>query len=152
MVPIGKVASLYLAEYLATVRPKMMAMKPGTEAVERLFFSQRRRPMYTQMIYNMVRKHRKKAGLPATTSTHSLRHTCATEMLRGGASVRHIQEMLGHSQITTTQRYTRVAPVELKKIHAKTSPSERRTKIGTPDFIYGGMYHTSAPRSGGKRR
>jgi integrase/recombinase XerD len=140
VVPIGKVASLYLSEYLSTVRPKMMARMSGPLAAERLFFSQLRNPLHTQMIYHMVRKNRKKAGLPVTTSTHSLRHTCATEMLRGGASVRHIQEMLGHSQITTTQRYTRVAPMELKKIHAKTSPSERRTKIGVPDFIYGGMY------------
>ncbi|MDD5262278.1 MAG: tyrosine-type recombinase/integrase [Methylacidiphilales bacterium] len=60
--------------------------------------------------------------------------TCATEMLRGGASVRHVQEMLGHSQITTTQVYTRVVPVDLKKVHQKTSPSERLKKIDVPAF------------------
>lgn len=132
VVPMGKAATEYLAEYLARVRPKMMARVPGRDAVERLFFSQRRHPLQPQMLYHMVRKNRKKAGLPDTTTTRSLRHACATAMLRGGASVRHVQEMLGHSQINTTQIYTRVVPSDLKKVHAKTSPSERGAKGKVP--------------------
>ena len=126
--PLGRVAAEYVCEYLGNVRQKMMAKMPHPEAAERLFFSTRRRPLHPQMLYYLVRQCRIKAGLPHTISTHSLRHTCATEMLRGGASVRHVQEMLGHSKITTTQVYTRVVPTDLKKVHAKTSPSERLKK------------------------
>jgi hypothetical protein len=55
-------------------------------------------------------------------------------MLKGGASVRHVQEMLGHSHITTTQIYTRVVPSDLKRVHSHTSPSERRKAIDVPAF------------------
>jgi integrase/recombinase XerD len=152
VVPLGKVATQYLREYLGNVRPKMMARMPHPEAVERLFFSAQRHPLHPQMLYHLVRKSRKKAGLPHTVSTHSLRHTCATEMLRGGASIRHVQEMLGHSQITTTQVYTRVVPSDLQKVHAKTSPSERLKKIEAPTFIFTGMWHESTPHGPRKRR
>jgi len=100
----------------------------------------------------MVRQNRRKAGLPDSITTHSLRHTCATEMLRGGASVRHVQEMLGHSQISTTQLYTRVLPTDLKRVHERTSPSERRKKIDAPVFQFDGMWHASTPHGPRKRR
>jgi len=151
VVPLGKVAAQYLREYLGNVRPKMMATMPHPDAVECLFFSMQRRPLHPQMLYYLVRKSRNKAGLPHTTSTHSLRHTCATEMLRGGASVRHVQEMLGHSQITTTQVYTRVVPSDLQKVHAKTSPSERLKKIEAPTFAFTGMWHEHTPHGPRKR-
>jgi len=150
IVPVGRIATDYLREYLASVRPKMMTKMSSPKAVERLFFSQRRRPLHPQMLYYMVRKNRQKAGLPKETSTHSLRHTCATEMLRGGASVRHVQEMLGHSQITTTQIYTRVVPLDLKKVHRKTSPCEQLKKIAVPTFAFKGLWHEATPH--GKRK
>jgi integrase/recombinase XerD len=152
VVPMGKVAAQYVREYLTNVRPRMMAKMPHPEAAERLFFSQRRRPLHPQMLYYLVRQNRKKADLPMSTSTHSLRHTCATEMLRGGASIRHVQEMLGHSQITTTQVYTRVVPSDLQKVHKKTSPSERLKKIEAPTFKFNGMWCDSTPHGPRKRR
>jgi integrase/recombinase XerD len=152
VVPLGKVAAHYVREYLGNVRPRMMATMPHPEAADRLFFSQRRRPLHPQMIYYMVRQNRNKASLPITTSTHSLRHTCATEMLRGGASVRHVQEMLGHSKITTTQIYTRVVPTDLKKVHAKTAPSERLKKIEVPTFKFNGLWCDSTPHGPRKKR
>ena len=152
IVPMGKVATQYVREYLTNVRVKMMAKMPHPEAAERLFFSQLRRPLHPQTLYNLVRKSRSKAGLPHTTSTHSLRHTCATEMLRGGASVRHVQEMLGHSKITTTQVYTRVVPSDLKKVHAKTSPSERLKKPNAPTFTFKGKWHEATPHGPRKDR
>lgn len=151
VVPLGKVATEYLREYLSNVRPKMMAKMPHPEAAERLFFSQMRRPLHPQMLYYLVRQSRSKAGLPHTVSTHSLRHTCATEMLRGGASIRHVQEMLGHSKITTTQVYTRVVPIDLKKVHAKTAPSERLKKIAAPAFTFKGKWHEATPHGPRKR-
>lgn len=83
-----------------------------------------------------MRAYAKQANLPATTTTHSLRHACATGMLRGGASIRHVQEMLGHTSIKTTQIYTRIVKDDLKAVHAKTAPSERRTKTEAPAFTF----------------
>jgi integrase/recombinase XerD len=134
VVPLGKAAVHYLREYLTRVRPRMMAKRPGPDAVGKLFFSLQRHPLQPNMLWYMICQNRKRAGLPVTITTHSLRHTCATGMLRGGASIRHVQEMLGHSQISTTQIYTRVVPSDLQKVHQQTSPSERRKKMDVSAF------------------
>jgi hypothetical protein len=55
-------------------------------------------------------------------------------MLKGGASTRHVQEMLGHADISTTQIYTHLAKADLKKVHGKTAPSERRKDKAAPTF------------------
>ncbi|MDB4793507.1 tyrosine-type recombinase/integrase [Methylacidiphilales bacterium] len=133
IVPIGKAAVAYLREYLLRVRPLMFRSHPGRQAVERLFISTRRTAIHSGILWKMVRRYVRLAGLPSNVSTHSLRHSCATEMLRGGASIRHVQEMLGHSQLRTTQLYTRVLPVDLKAIHQKTAPSERRRSVDIPN-------------------
>lgn len=78
-------------------------------------------------IWAVVRRCGKLANLNKVT-THTLRHTCATHMLRNGAPVRHIQEMLGHESIETTQIYTRVTINDLKEIHAKYHPSNKEAK------------------------
>jgi integrase/recombinase XerD len=96
--------------------------------------NQQGRALDTHALRRLIRRHAKAADLSATTTPHSLRHACATEMLSGGASVRHVQELLGHSHLTTTQIYTRVVPVDLQRIHGETAPSERRRKLDTPMF------------------
>ena len=70
-------------------------------------------------IENIVRKYALKAGIIKKVTPHTLRHSYATELLRQGADIRSVQEMLGHSSITTTQVYTHVTNPELKKIHDK---------------------------------
>jgi integrase/recombinase XerD len=127
-VPIGKVAAGYLAEYLEKIRPLLCERRKPTAraaAPDLVFITAIGTPVSTNYLYTLVVKYRRRAGLPEDITPHSLRHTCATEMLKGGAGVRHVQELLGHSQITTTQIYTRLVPVDLKKVHAKTAPSER---------------------------
>jgi integrase/recombinase XerD len=57
-------------------------------------------------------------------TTHTFRHTCATHMLKNGAPIRHIQEMLGHASLESTQIYTRVTINDLKEIHARYHPGE----------------------------
>ena len=67
-------------------------------------------------------------SLPASkknVTTHTFRHTCATHMLKNGAPIRHLQEMLGHESLESTQIYTRVTINDLKKIHAKYHPGEK---------------------------
>lgn len=133
-VPIGKVAAEYVREYLAQVRPVILARNKGRGSVERLFLSNHGTPLHAQTLWRILRRHRDAAHLPRSVTTHSLRHACATEMLRGGASVRHVQEMLGHAHLSTTQIYTRVVPSDLQRVHKATSPSERRRRIDVPAF------------------
>src|SRR5690606_10152048 len=99
-----------------------------------LFLSQAGTPLRVDTLWKIIRGYRKKANLPQTVTTHSFRHACATEMLKGGASVRHVQEMLGHADISTTQVYTHLAKADLQKIHRKTAPSERRKDKQAPRF------------------
>ena len=75
-------------------------------------------------IWAVVKRCAYLAGIRKTVSTHTFRHTCATHMLKNGAPVRHLQEMLGHESLESTQLYTRVTINDLKKIHAKYHPSE----------------------------
>ena len=117
-VPVGKVAAQFLAEYLHQVRPFLL--KKAHQADNRLFL------MGTEKLRKRFRKHREAAHLGDIYTVHSLRHSCATEMLRGGASVRHVQELLGHSSIDTTQIYTHVVIDDLQKSHSRTAPGNRR--------------------------
>lgn len=93
-------------------------------------------------------KHRDAAHLGDIYTVHSLRHSCATEMLRGGASVRHVQELLGHSSIDTTQDYTRVVIDDLQKSHNRTAPGNRRKEKAFIPF----NRETAAWRQEKKRR
>jgi site-specific recombinase XerD len=66
------------------------------------------------------------AGIQKHVTPHVLRHSCAIHLLENGAGVREVQQLLGHAKISTTQRYTNVIPIELKKVHAASHPSEHQ--------------------------
>lgn len=136
VVPIGKAALEYLREYIAKVRPIILQKNQGNRAngAAVLFLSRVGTPLRTDTLWKIIRSYRKTANLPQAVTTHSFRHACATEMLKGGASTRHVQEMLGHADITTTQIYTHLAKADLQKIHQKTAPSERRKDKDAPHF------------------
>ncbi len=85
-------------------------------------------------LFYKLRAYQRRAKIKKKLTTHTFRHTLASEMLKGGANVRHVQELLGHSNLATTQVYTRVVPVDLQKVHAATAPSERRRKLDAPEF------------------
>lgn len=130
VVPIGKVASSYLAEYIRAVRPILL----GEKQTPVVFITAQGAPFKTKNLRKQFILHRDRAGLSDVITVHSLRHTCATEMLKGGASIRHVQELLGHASISTTQIYTHVVQTDLKKAHARTAPSERRQAVDVPTF------------------
>lgn len=135
VVPIGASALAYLREYIDRVRPALLVDRSYKRIVqEKLFFSRQRTPVTGQYLRLMIARYAQAAGVPVHVTTHSIRHACATEMLKGGASVRHVQEMLGHAHLSTTQVYTHVLPYDLKKVHARTAPSERRRVIEVPTF------------------
>ena len=139
IVPVGKVAASYLAEYIKNVRDiftRHSSKSDGGQgtATSALFLTAQGEPFKTTNLRQQFILHRDRAGLPDLYTVHSLRHTCATEMLKGGASIRHVQELLGHASISTTQIYTHVVQTDLKKAHARTAPSERRQAVDVPSF------------------
>ena len=77
------------------------------------------------MLDIIVRKHGQAAGIPRRISAHVLRHSCATHLLKGGADVRHVQELLGHESLQSTQLYTRVGVEDLRAVLARAHPRER---------------------------
>jgi integrase/recombinase XerD len=134
LVPVGRTALNYIEVYMKQVRPIHLAANRRKQAVTFLFLTRYGTAFNTKYLYQQIKLYRSMAGLTRAVTTHSLRHACATEMLRGGANVRHVQEMLGHAHLSTTQVYTHVIPHDLKKVHIETAPSERRRVIDVPKF------------------
>jgi integrase/recombinase XerD len=90
-----------------------------------LFLSQWGLPLHAVAVIALVRKAAKRVGITKTVTPHRLRHACATHMLRGGADIRHIQKLLGHASLQTTQIYTQVEIGDLKAVHRRFHPRER---------------------------
>lgn len=120
IVPIGRIACAWLAHYLEEARP-LLVQGAGPE---RVFVSHNGLSLDRSNLAKIVRRHAKKAGLPAQTSPHALRHTCATHLLQAGADIRYIQALLGHNSLMTTQIYTHVDITDLKKVHRAFHPRE----------------------------
>jgi integrase/recombinase XerD len=118
LVPVGRKACEALAAYLSTERPKLLSRRTGNE----IFLSVRGTKITTVRIWQIVKKHAKRSGLEANIYPHLLRHSFATHLLGNGADLRIIQEMLGHSDISTTQVYTHVDQQRLKAVHRKFHP------------------------------
>ena len=76
----------------------------------------------------VVRRGGRLAGIPGPLGPHALRHSCATHLLRGGADVRHVQELLGHEHVQTTTVYTRVELKDLREVVERSHPRERTPK------------------------
>lgn len=84
--------------------------------------SYRGKRLNANAILDIVKKHAFQCGLRKRITTHSLRVTCATDMLKHGADIEHVQQQLGHERLTSTQIYTRISVMELKKAHSKYHP------------------------------
>jgi integrase/recombinase XerD len=119
VVPIGKNAATYLQEYLENIRPRY-ARKNKQQ--RRLFLTDQGRPVTGNSIRTSLFHYKKAAGITKTASPHSFRRSCATHLLQQGADIRYVQKLLGHRHIRTTQIYTRVYPIDLKKTHTRTHP------------------------------
>jgi integrase/recombinase XerD len=121
VVPIGKIACRYLENYIKAVRPSLIRDPYNNH----LFLSLKGSKLSKNMVWTIVKNCVKKAKIKKTVSPHTFRHTCATLMLRNNANVRHIQELLGHASLDSTQVYARVSIVDLKAIHARCHPREK---------------------------
>lgn len=105
LVPIGKELSTTLDKYLVQARPELLKNKARQTA---LLVSQRGMRITRQAAWLIIKGAGQMANLPMELTPHSLRHTFATHLLAGGADIRVVQELLGHSVVTTTQIYTKV--------------------------------------------
>lgn len=119
IVPIGAEASKSIRRYLQEVRPFLVKIE-GDEPL--LFLSRTGKKLRRENIWSVVKKYAIKAGIRSNVSPHTLRHSFATHLLEGGADLRSVQEMLGHSNIATTQIYTHIDRKYLKSIHQKFHP------------------------------
>ncbi len=120
MVPMGVSAQQMVAAYLERERPKL-AKRRDPES-EFLFLSSRGARLSRERIWELLKKSARQAGVSAKISPHSLRHSFATHLLAGGADIRHVQELLGHASIATTQLYTHVDASKLKQVHTAFHP------------------------------
>jgi integrase/recombinase XerD len=119
VVPIGERAVAWALKYREEARPELVSgHNPGT-----LFVNELGESIGLDWLSIMVRRYVERARVGKKGSCHLFRHTLATVMLEGGADVRHIQEMLGHERLDTTQVYTQVSIRALKAIHNATHPA-----------------------------
>ncbi|HVK14224.1 MAG TPA: site-specific tyrosine recombinase XerD [Gemmataceae bacterium] len=118
IVPLGSKAVAALRAYLGEGR----AVPPAGAPAEYVFLSRGGKKLEREVLWAIVKKYVRRAGLPKKTSPHTLRHSFATHLLGGGADLRAVQEMLGHASIGTTQIYTHVDRNRLKELHKKFHP------------------------------
>ncbi|HMP72949.1 MAG TPA: site-specific tyrosine recombinase XerD [Kiritimatiellia bacterium] len=118
VVPVGKTALAYIQQYREEVRPHLARASTSPA----LFLTRRGEPLSRKTLWAMIRAYAVKAGIGRPISPHTLRHSFATHLLANQAPLRVIQEMLGHADIATTQRYTHVDHQRLKSIHASFHP------------------------------
>lgn len=119
IVPIGKMALSFLTLYLKELRPSN-SKKGKSQGI--LFLNHRGEKLTRMSIWNILHENTLRAGITKKVSPHVLRHSFATHLLEGGADLRSVQEMLGHSDITTTQIYTNIDKIYLKEIHKEFHP------------------------------
>lgn len=118
LVPVGEAAIEWITRYRNELRIGLVA----TESHDVLFLNARGKKLSRMAIYLMVRKYARLAGIRKEISPHTLRHTFATHLLEGGADLRAVQEMLGHSSILATQIYTHIDRSFIREVHKTFHP------------------------------
>jgi integrase/recombinase XerD len=122
IVPLGRYARAAIDAYLVRGRPVLSPKGPSTPA---LFLGMRGARLSRQSAWLVIRAAAERAELTAEVSPHTLRHSFATHLLQGGADVRVVQELLGHSSVATTQIYTLVTADSLRDVYTTAHPRAR---------------------------
>ncbi|MBO5053821.1 MAG: tyrosine recombinase XerD [Muribaculaceae bacterium] len=122
MIPVSRYTADIISEYIGDTRTQV-PIKPGAEDI--VFLNRRGRPLTRNMIFMIVRDLALAAGIRAHVSPHTLRHSFATHLLEGGANLRAIQQMLGHSSIATTEVYLHL---QSSTLHAQILAHHPRNK------------------------
>lgn len=119
IVPLGSVAAEFLQHYFEKVRPKLTHAGRNTNIV---FLAFGGHELTRQRFWQIIRTYGRKANINKALTPHILRHSFATHLLDNGADLRSVQELLGHSDISTTQIYTHLTNKRLRDIYAKAHP------------------------------
>lgn len=123
LVPLGEPAAEALLAYIERARPLLLARRRARpEAPEQVFLNMRGGPLTRMGFWKILRARAGEAGLKERIHPHLLRHTYATHLLHGGASLRVVQELLGHARLSTTQIYTSVDEAYLQAMHRRYHP------------------------------
>lgn len=119
LIPLGDYALKFLREYLEKVRPKLANIRSKTF----VFLNKKGTPLTRQRFWQIVKTYAQKAGIDLSKiSPHVIRHSFASHLLQGGADLRALQLMLGHSSLATTQIYTHLDHARLREIYEKYHP------------------------------
>jgi integrase/recombinase XerD len=118
VIPLGKKAISSVSKYLASVRPALLKKRSS----DSLFVSRLGSKISRQSFWKLIKRYAKQARIKKPMKPHTLRHSFATHLLEHGADLRSVQEMLGHSNIATTQIYTHINKDRLKAIHKMYHP------------------------------
>jgi site-specific recombinase XerD len=124
IVPIGDWVMPYVREYLEKARPSLIYRKTQT-----LFLTNNGNPLSATDLEYIINKYKPAAGLTRRLTPHSFRHACATHLLKAGADTRYIQELLGHSALSSTQIYMQIDITNLKKVHKEFHPREKIEEV-----------------------
>lgn len=120
-VPLTRAAAAAIESYLAKGRPAIT----GSAKAPYLFVASRGGYLHRALVSLLVRQYAKRAGIKKHVTCHTLRHSIATHLLKGGADIRHIQVLLGHSSLRSTERYTRVELSDLRDVIRRAHPRGR---------------------------
>jgi integrase/recombinase XerD len=119
--PVYEQAAQALERYLDTSRPALLKNRPQAA----LFVNRRGERLTRQGFWLIFKNYARSAGIEGNVTPHTLRHSYATHLLRGGASVRAVQELLGHANVSTTQVYTQLADEHLREVYEQVHPRAR---------------------------
>ena len=127
MIPTGERAALWCERYLDEARPELAQEDNGV-----LFVTVTGLAIHPENLSRLVGSYVRGSGVGKPGSCHLFRHTMATLMLEGGADIRYVQQMLGHSDLASTQIYTRVSLRKLEAVHATSHPGAANESPGAP--------------------
>ena len=123
IVPLSRIACRFLKTYLNAIRPGLV--RPNGRCTDRLFVSLRGKPLDKNVLSELVIHYARAAKIKKHITCHIWRHTCATHLLKNRANLRHVQEILGHRSLATTERYLPLTITDLKEAHRRCHPRER---------------------------
>ncbi|MFT5241464.1 MAG: integrase/recombinase XerC [Candidatus Promineifilaceae bacterium] len=121
VVPFGNTAALFIETYIKAVRPHLMT----NTAESALFIDSNGKRIPYHVLRRMVHACREASGLDIVVTPHTFRRSCTTELLRSGANMYHVKELLGHESLDTLKHYARLTITDLKRTHRKCHPREK---------------------------